>query len=174
MLEGALAREENERVKRAKLQGGALSYDLDGLRAIVEARVTEPLHEIAHISHAELLTPKPEESLRFFVDVLGMEIEAREGQSVFLRGWGDYQRYCLKLTESDTSGMAHMALRTWSPEALERRVAAVEAAGLGLGWSEGDVGHGPAYRCTDPGRPRLRAALRGRALRARRPSSCPR
>ena len=112
--------------------------------------MTEPLHEIAHISHAELLTPKPEESLRFFVDVLGMEIEAREGQSVFLRGWGDYQRYCLKLTESDTSGMAHMALRTWSPEALERRVAAVEAAGLGLGWSEGDVGHGPAYRCTDP------------------------
>ena len=112
--------------------------------------MTEPLHEIAHISHAELLTPKPEESLRFFVDVLGMEVEAREGQSVFLRGWGDYQRYCLKLTESDTSGLAHLALRTWSPEALQRRVAAVEAAGLGVGWSDGDVGHGPAYRCTDP------------------------
>ena len=112
--------------------------------------MSQPLHEIAHISHAELLTPKAEESLRFFVDVLGMEVEAREGQSVFLRGWGDYQRYCLKLTESDTSGMAHMALRTWSPEALERRVAAVEAAGLGLGWIDGDVGHGPAYRCADP------------------------
>ena len=42
VLEGALAREENERVKRAKLQDGALSYDLDGLRAIVEeeARVS--------------------------------------------------------------------------------------------------------------------------------------
>jgi len=36
VLEGALAREENERVKRAKLQQGELSYDLDGLRAIVE------------------------------------------------------------------------------------------------------------------------------------------
>jgi 4-hydroxy-4-methyl-2-oxoglutarate aldolase len=36
VLEGALAREENERVKREKLQAGALSYDLDGLRAIVE------------------------------------------------------------------------------------------------------------------------------------------
>ena len=35
-LEGARAREEAERVKRAKLQEGALSYDLDGLRAIVE------------------------------------------------------------------------------------------------------------------------------------------
>ena len=112
--------------------------------------MTEALHEIAHICHAELLTPKADASLRFFVDVMGMEIEASEGQSVFLRGWGDYQAYCLKLTESDTSGLEHMALRTWSPEALERRVAAVEAAGLGLGWIDGDHGHGPAYRCTDP------------------------
>jgi catechol 2,3-dioxygenase len=112
--------------------------------------MTEPLHEIAHISHAELLTPAPEESLRFFVDVLGMEIESRAEQSVFLRGWGDYQRSCLKLTEADSSGLGHMALRTWSPEALERRVAAVEATGLGLGWIDGDVGHGPAYRFTDP------------------------
>ena len=112
--------------------------------------MTQPLHEVAHISHAELLTPKPEESLRFFVDVLGMEIEAQEGQSVFLRGWGDYQRYCLKLTESRTSGVEHVGLRTWSPEALERRVGAVEAAGLGQGWIDGDHGHGPAYRCADP------------------------
>jgi catechol 2,3-dioxygenase len=112
--------------------------------------VSEPLHEIAHISHAELLTPKAQESLRFFVDVMGMEIEAQEGQSVFLRGWGDYQRYCLKLTESETSGLGHMALRTWSQEALERRVAAVESTGLGQGWIDGDLGHGPAYRFTDP------------------------
>ncbi len=150
VLEAALAREENERVKREKLQAGALSYDLDGLRAIVEGPLSEPLHEIAHIGHAELLTPTPDESLRFFVDVLGMEIEAREGQSVFLRGWGDYQRYSLKLTESDSSGLGHMALRAWSPEALERRVAAIEATGLGSGWIDGDVGHGPAYRFTDP------------------------
>jgi catechol 2,3-dioxygenase len=81
---------------------------------------------------------------------MGMEIEAQEGQSVFLRGWGDYQRYCLKLTESETSGLGHMALRTWSREALERRVAAVEATGLGQGWIDGDHGHGPAYRFTDP------------------------
>ena len=34
--------------------------------------------------------------------------------------------------------------------ALERRVAAIERAGLGIGWTDGDVGHGPAYRFTDP------------------------
>jgi catechol 2,3-dioxygenase len=43
-----------------------------------------------------------------------------------------------------------LGLRAWSPEALERRVAAIEAAGRGLGWHEGDHGHGKAYRFTDP------------------------
>jgi 4-hydroxy-4-methyl-2-oxoglutarate aldolase len=36
VLEASRAREENERVKRAKLEAGELSYDLDGLRAVVE------------------------------------------------------------------------------------------------------------------------------------------
>ena len=61
--------------------------------------MTEPIHDLAHIGHAELLTPFPDESLRFFVELFGMEIEARAGRSVYLRGWGDYQRYSLKLTE---------------------------------------------------------------------------
>ena len=112
--------------------------------------MTEPLHDVAHVGHAELLTPKPDESLRFFEHVLGMEVEAREGQSVFLRGFGDYQRYSLKLTESERAGLGHMALRAWSPAALERRVQAIEAAGLGQGWSDGDLGHGPAYSFADP------------------------
>ena len=110
----------------------------------------ERVADLAHIGHAELLTPRPQESLRFFEEVLGMHVEAREGQSVFLRGWGDYERYGLKLTESPQAGLGHMALRAWSPEALDRRVAAIEAAGLGTGWIDGDLGHGPAYRFTDP------------------------
>ena len=108
---------------------------LEARRALLRPRrparpgrgMTEPIHDVARIGHAELLTPKPEESLRFFVDVLGMEEEAREGQSVYLRGWGDYLRYSLKLTESRRRGLGHVALRAWSPEALERRVAAIEA-----------------------------------------------
>ena len=106
--------------------------------------------DLAHLAHVELLTPKPDESLRFFVDVLGMEEEAREGRSVYLRGWGDYLRYSLKLTEAPHGGLGHVALRAWSPEALERRVAAIEETGLGRGWIDGDVGHGRAYRFEDP------------------------
>jgi catechol 2,3-dioxygenase len=106
--------------------------------------------EIAHLGPVEMLTPKGEESLRFFVDVMGMEIEAEDGPSTYLRGFGDYQRWSLKLTASDTSGLACMALRAWSPEALERRVAAVQETGLGIGWTDGDLGRGPSYRFRDP------------------------
>jgi catechol 2,3-dioxygenase len=106
--------------------------------------------DIAHVGHVELLTPKPTESLWFFEEVLGMEREAQAGGSVYLRGFGDYERYCLKLTESSTSGMGHLALRASSEEALERAVASVEATGSGSGWSAGDIGHGPAYRFSDP------------------------
>jgi catechol 2,3-dioxygenase len=95
--------------------------------------MSEPLHDLAHIGHAELLTPFPDESLRFFVELFGMEIEAREDQSVYLRGWGDYQRYSLKLTESELPGLGHMAIRAWSPEALARRVKSIERTGLGRG-----------------------------------------
>ena len=38
VLEAARRRAEKERVKRAALESGALSYDLDGLRALVEGR----------------------------------------------------------------------------------------------------------------------------------------
>jgi catechol 2,3 dioxygenase len=106
--------------------------------------------DLAHIGHAELLTPEPERSLRFFVEVLGMEEESRGGQSVFLRGWGDYQRYSLKLTEAPEPALGHVAIRARTGRALDRRVAAIKAAGLGAGWVDGDVGHGPAYRFTDP------------------------
>lgn len=109
-----------------------------------------PPHDLAHIHHVELLSPAPEDSLSFFHDILGMEEEGRDGGSVFLRGWGDTQPYSLKLTEAPHSGIGHLALRAWSSAALERRVAAVEATGLGRGWVDGDRAHGPAYRFTDP------------------------
>jgi catechol 2,3-dioxygenase len=106
--------------------------------------------DVAHIGHAELLTQAPEESLGFFVDVLGLDEEAREGRSVFLRGSGDYQRYSLVLTEAGQSGLGHLALRAASAEALERLAARIEETGRGVGWIDGDVGHGPAYRFTAP------------------------
>jgi len=93
----------------------------------------EPIFDLAHLGHMEMLTPKPEASLTFFVDVMGMTISGQKGESVYLRGWDDYERYSLKLTGSKTSGMEHMALRARSPQALERRVAALKGTEFAMG-----------------------------------------
>jgi catechol 2,3 dioxygenase len=106
--------------------------------------------DLAHIHHAELLTPCLDDSLRFFTELFGLQVEHAEGDSVYLRGWGEYQRYGLVLTASKLPGLGHVAMRAWSQEALERRVQAIEAAGLGDGWIDADHGHGPAYRFHDP------------------------
>ena len=110
----------------------------------------EPILDLAHLGHMELLTPKPDESLRFFIDVMGMTESGRQGNSVYLRGWDDYERHTLKLTASKLPGMGHFAFRARSQQALERRVAALQGSGFDLGWTDGDLGHGPAFLCQDP------------------------
>jgi catechol 2,3-dioxygenase len=125
----------------------------------------EPIFDLAHLGHMELLTPKPDESLKFFVDVMGMTISGRKGESVYLRGWDDYERYSLKLTTSKTSGMAHMALRARSPQALLRRVAALKGSEFEIGWTDGDMGTGAGVPLPRSGRPYHRAVLRDRMVR---------
>ena len=73
---------------------------------------------------------------------------------MFLRGWGEYQPYGLKLTDR-------------APGPRSRRDPRLEPVGApaargrdrghraGDGWSEGDHGHGPAYQFRDPDGHRL-------------------
>ena len=37
----------------------------------------EPIYDIAHLAHVELLTPKLEESAQFFVEVMGMTVSGQ-------------------------------------------------------------------------------------------------
>jgi catechol 2,3-dioxygenase len=110
----------------------------------------EPLHDIAHLGSVELFTPKPEKSLWYFRDLLGMEPVHESGSSVYLRGYGDYATSTLKLTAAANAGVGCISWRATSAQALERRAKAIEAAGLGLGWSNGDFGRGRSYRFRDP------------------------
>jgi catechol 2,3 dioxygenase len=107
-------------------------------------------HEIAHVGHVELRTPEPEKSLDFFVRVLGLTENGADGSSVYLRTWDDYEHHTVKLTAAATSGIGRTGLRAASPEALRRRVAAIEERGLGIGWGDGDPGLGPTYAFRDP------------------------
>lgn len=114
------------------------------------------MSDVAHLGHVELYTDKFEDSLDFFVRVYGLTESGRsgdggrDGDSVYLRAFDDYEFHTLKLTRHHTTGVGHIGYRASSPEALARRVAAIEAAGFGIGWHDGDLGHGPAYRFQDP------------------------
>ena len=113
-----------------------------------------------------------------------MQETARTGGSVYLRGYEEQYHHSLKLTAAPQAGAGHVAWRSRSPQALERRVAAIEAAGLGRGWTDGDARPRPRLPLRDPrgspdgdllgGRVRRHAGRRGTALRnrpQRRPAS---
>lgn len=110
----------------------------------------EPIHDIAHLGCVELMTPTPEKSLWYFRDILGMEVVHNIGSSVYLRGYGDYAASTLKLTGAHQPGPGVIAWRATSEQGLERRAKALEAAGLGVGWTNGDYGRGRSYRFHDP------------------------
>ncbi|HEX9074141.1 MAG TPA: catechol 2,3-dioxygenase [Anaerolineae bacterium] len=110
--------------------------------------------DIAQLVSVALFTPKPDESVAFFHDLLGLEISHREGQSVYLRGYEDFYQYTLKLTEAPQAGLEQVTWRAASPEALERVAKRIDATGLGVGWANNDYAHGRAYRfCTPDGHP---------------------
>ncbi len=113
--------------------------------------MTEPSFDVAHLGHVEILTDKFDESLDFFTRVYGLKLSALEGDSAYLRAWDDYEFHTLKLTAAATTGVGHIGYRVSSPEALERRVQVIEASPyLCHGWTEGDAGHGRAFRFEDP------------------------
>jgi catechol 2,3-dioxygenase len=111
---------------------------------------SEAFRDIAHVGSVELFTPVLEETRAFFVDLMAMKEVHREGDSIYLHSWDDYERYTVKITARDRAGIGRTFLRAASPQALRRRAEAIEVAGLGTGWSESEFGLGPVYLCTDP------------------------
>ena len=112
--------------------------------------LAEPIQDIAHLGFVELFSPRPEDSEGYFTELLGMAVVRRDGASAYLRGFGDYASYTLKLTGARQPGIGAIGWRAVSEAALERRVAAIEAAGLGRGWQNGDFAHGRSYAFSDP------------------------
>jgi catechol 2,3-dioxygenase len=107
-------------------------------------------HYLSQLAHIELYTSDIEESVKFFTDIIGLDVTGRQGDSVYLRAWGDYFHHTLKLTQSEKIGMGHLAWRADSAEALEEAALYLESIGAGIGWHEGDLGHGKAYRFNSP------------------------
>jgi len=106
----------------------------------------EPIYDIAHLGHVELLTPDLQGSTAFFTEVYGLFLEAETTDSIYLRAQHDHDRTTLKLTAAPQPGLGHLGWRTTSPHALTRRVQALHDAGVDGAWINGDIGHGRAFR----------------------------
>ena len=83
---------------------------------------------LSHLAHVELITPKLNESARFFVDVMGLTEVKRTNQSVYLRCWGDYYQYSLMLTQGSQPALGHAAWRSVGAAELQEAASRVEAA----------------------------------------------
>ncbi|MFF7140327.1 MFS transporter [Streptomyces nodosus] len=109
-----------------------------------------PLGDIAHIGHVQLFTPEPDATVAFFTDYLGLTVNGRHGDTVYLRTFDDYEHHSLAVTARDRPGLGRLALRTSGEEALHRRVRAIEEAGGTGRWVEDEPGIGRLYVTTDP------------------------
>ncbi|MGH8913664.1 MAG: VOC family protein [Acidimicrobiia bacterium] len=106
--------------------------------------------DIAHLGYVELFTPTFDESLRFFTDVLSMDVVESSDGTAYLRSWDDYERFSLKLSARAEPGVGRVGVRTADHAALHDRAEAIEAAGLGRGWVDGQPGRGSTYAFVDP------------------------
>lgn len=105
---------------------------------------------LSQIAHLEITSPDVAASVAFYTERFGLRVVDEVDGKVYLRAWGDYYRYSLIVAPGDEPGLAWMAWRTQSAEALEQAAASVEAAGVTGTWSEGGPGHGRSYEFVGP------------------------
>lgn len=101
---------------------------------------------LSQLAHVELISPKPQETVDWMVEVLGLEETTREGQSIYLRGWAEWLHSSLIVTEGPQAALGHIAWRTYGPEDPETIANRLEGTDEAIGWVESSVGHGRAYR----------------------------
>jgi catechol 2,3-dioxygenase len=105
---------------------------------------------LSQLAHVELISPKPQETTEWMVDVLGLEETHREGQSVYLRGWAEWLHSSMIVTEGPRSELGHIAWRTYGPDDVDTIAQRFQGSEEAIGWVESSVGHGSAYRYHAP------------------------
>lgn len=105
---------------------------------------------LSHLSYLEITSPDVEASVSFYEQQVGLTVADRRGDAVYLRCWGDYYAYSVVVVPGDGPGMATMAWRTSSAEALEEAARRIEAAGVQGEWLDEVAQIGRAYRFTGP------------------------
>jgi catechol 2,3-dioxygenase len=106
--------------------------------------------DIAHVGPVELYTPVLAQSRDFFVNQMGLREVHRDGASVYLHTWDDYQSWTVRLVQRDAAGIGRTYLRAASPQAIDRLSAQIEAAGLARGVAADVYNLGEVFLFSDP------------------------
>ena len=110
--------------------------------------MTTPL---SHLAYLETGSPAPADSVAFYTEKFGMRVVDRDGDTYYLRCWGDHYRYSLVVSPAPDAVLKTMTWRTSSEEALDDAARRVESVGGVTGrWSEPGAGHGRAYTFEGP------------------------
>ena len=84
---------------------------------------------ISHLGHIEILSPKFDQTVAFFKDLIGLEETTRTADSVYLRAWGDWDLYTLVVTRAAHAGMVKMGVQLGSADELRALEQQLDAAG---------------------------------------------
>ena len=76
-------------------------------------------YRISRLGTVEIRSLDLDRDLDYYVNVLGLQLTAREGRTAYLKGWDERHAYSVMLTGADQAGMARMAFRTVDPEDLD-------------------------------------------------------
>ena len=76
-------------------------------------------YRISRLGTVEIRSLDLDRDLDYYLNVLGLQLTAREGRTAYLKGWDERHAYSLVLTEADRAGMVRLAFRTVDPEDLD-------------------------------------------------------
>ena len=73
-------------------------------------------YRISRLGIVEIRSLDLDRDLDYYLNVLGLQLTAREGKTAYLKGWDERHAYSVALTEAERAGMVRLAFRTWIPK----------------------------------------------------------
>ena len=76
-------------------------------------------YRISRLGLVEIRSLDLDRDLDYYLNVLGLQLTAREGKTAYLKGWDERHAYSVALTEAERAGLVRLAFRTVDPEDLD-------------------------------------------------------
>jgi len=72
-------------------------------------------YRISRLGTVEIRSLDLDRDLDYYLNVLGLQLTAREGKTAYLKGWDERHAYSVVLTEADRAGWFDSPFERWIP-----------------------------------------------------------